>query len=400
MPSVNPQILQWARETAGMSVESAADRLSLKDTRRISGADKLRALENGASEPDRNILTRMAKTYRRPLISFYLRQPPPPDKTGQDFRTVPQRTTTDEPLVNALVRDIKARQSLVKSVLEDEDAQILPFVGAGNTHLAAHEILNLITAHIEIELPKFRAARTPELGFSYLRRAFEDAGIFVLLAGNLGTHHTNIDVAAFRGICIADPLAPFIVINDQDAKSAWSFTLLHEAAHLCMGESAISSLGSDFESEQICNEVASQFLLPPGEIDQMVQFAGSTDEELLSKASQFALERNISVSLVIYRLHRIEAIAAPRWEGLAEHLRSEWRKSQDRDRELRKAKGKDTGPNPYVVKAHRLGKSLLRLVDRGVAEGSLTPTKASKVLGISPRGVQTLLNTAKGKAAQ
>jgi hypothetical protein len=39
-------------------------------------------------------------------------------------------------------------------------------------------------------------------------------------------------VDVLRGFAIADPTAPFIVINDQDARPAWAFTAVHDLAHL------------------------------------------------------------------------------------------------------------------------------------------------------------------------
>jgi transcriptional regulator with XRE-family HTH domain len=44
---INPDILKWARETAGLSVEEAAERLGLKDSARETAIDKLAALETG-----------------------------------------------------------------------------------------------------------------------------------------------------------------------------------------------------------------------------------------------------------------------------------------------------------------------------------------------------------------
>jgi hypothetical protein len=100
-------------------------------------------------------------------------------------------------------------------------------------------VLSSIRQTIGVDLTAFRAQGSPEAAFALLRSKVETAGVFVLLIGNLGTH-TAIDVAAFRGFALADNIAPFIVINDQDAKSAWSFTLLHELAHLWIGETGVS----------------------------------------------------------------------------------------------------------------------------------------------------------------
>ncbi len=99
-----------------------------------------------------------------------------------------------------------------------------------------------------------------------LRSKVEAVGIFVLLIGNLGSHHTAISVEAFRGFALADTVAPFIVINDQDAAVAWSFTLLHELAHLWLGKTGVSGRRPDAQIEKFCNDVAALILLPQHEL--------------------------------------------------------------------------------------------------------------------------------------
>lgn len=74
----------------------------------------------------------------------------------------------------------------------------------------------------------------PDAAFRLLRESAERAGVFVLLMGDLGNYHSAISVETFRGFAIADPVAPFIAINDRDSHAAWSFTLLHELVHLCL----------------------------------------------------------------------------------------------------------------------------------------------------------------------
>jgi hypothetical protein len=64
-------------------------------------------------------------------------------------------------------------------------------------------------------LETYRAARDHDEAFGILRDHTEAAGVFVLLLGNLGSHHTNIDLETFRGFALADQEAPFLVINDQ-----------------------------------------------------------------------------------------------------------------------------------------------------------------------------------------
>jgi transcriptional regulator with XRE-family HTH domain len=124
MSAIQPKILTWARETAGLSLDDAAHALGLADSRGRTGALRLEALELGEDEPTRPILLKMAKAYRRPLLVFYLAEPPKTGNRGQDFRTLPGHEKFS-PELDALVRDIKARQGLIRSVSEDEQAEPL-----------------------------------------------------------------------------------------------------------------------------------------------------------------------------------------------------------------------------------------------------------------------------------
>lgn len=399
MPSVNPDILRWARETAGLSVQAAASKLSFNDTKRTTGAARLTALESGASEPDESVLARMAKAYRRPLLSFYLPAPPPADNTSHDFRTLPDRSSGDEPVIATLLRGVKTSQSLVRSLLEDEDHPPLQFVGSMKGGKSVAVVLESIVATTEISLEHFRAEKTPDAAFNYLRQKFERAGIFVVLLGNLGTHHTNIDVKAFRGIALADSIAPFIVINDQDSKAAWSFTLLHEACHIWLGESGISAFASELASEKFCNDVASSFLLPEGEISSLQMAADVESNSMVEAISRFAQPRNLSMTMVAFRLYRANVITSEQWLSLADRFRMEWRLQKEREKEVRKSKDSAGGPNYYVVRRFRLGKALVETAYRGITEGSLSATKAGKILGVAPRSVYSLLNPANGRAA-
>src|SRR5260370_21795409 len=101
---INPQILTWARETAGMPVEDAARRLGFEDKVRRSAAERLIALETGEEEPSRSVLQKMADKYRRSLLVFYLQEPPRTGDRGKDFRTVPGATPPlYNPLLDALI---------------------------------------------------------------------------------------------------------------------------------------------------------------------------------------------------------------------------------------------------------------------------------------------------------
>ncbi len=118
------------------------------------------------------------------------------------------------------------------------------------------------------------AAERPRLRL--LARTCQAAGIFVLLIGNLGSHHTALDVELFRGFALSDKVAPFVVIaNDQDSEQAWSFTLLHELAHIWLGQTGVSSGRPTSAIETFCNDVAGRVLLPSDEIARETALRGA-----------------------------------------------------------------------------------------------------------------------------
>lgn len=393
MPKVNPEVLAWARETAGINPDTAVEKLDLHDARGKRAIERLAELENGAAEPSRPMLAKMAKLYRRSLLTFYMGAPPRTGDRGEDFRTLPEEHPKAlEALLDALIRDIRARQSMVRSVLEDdEETKPLRFVGSKKMSDGVPALVDAIKEALGVQLADFRTQSSIEEAFAFLRSRAEAAGIFVLLIGNLGSSHTAIDLETFRGFALADPIAPFVVINDQDARSAWSFTLLHEIAHLLLGTTGVSGESAEMAIERFCNDVAGEFLLPTGDLTNLQVNNNTALEAGIARISEFATGRRISRAMVAYKLLRTNAISVARWRGYSAFFREEWLKERAKRRE--KGKEAEGGPNYYVVRRHRLGAALLNLVKRTMSDGALTPTKAGKVLGVKPRNVESLLNT-------
>ncbi len=391
MPRVNPEILRWARETAGLSISEATSKLGIREARGVSPVDRLIELESGESLPTRPVLVKMAKQYRRPLLTFYLSTPPRSGDRGRDFRTLPaDHSEVDEALLDALIRGVQARQSLVKAAIEDEDEAVpLGFVGSADSTMGVSEVLASIRQTLGLGLTDYRAAQNQDEAFDLLREAAEELGVFVILLGNLGSHHTNIGLEAFRGFSLADPVAPFVVINDQDSRAAWSFTLIHELTHIWLGQTGVSGGDPNQGIERFCNDVAAEFLLPAAELRQL-SIPDPTDlEDSANRISEFAHDRKISRSMVAYNLHRRGRISFPVWRGLHEHFRERWFEEVERRRvQTRERSG---GPNFYVVRRHRIGSALLGITARLLAGGALTTYKAGQVLGVKPKQVDSLI---------
>ena len=391
MTKVNPEILRWARESIGFTLDQAVRKLGIGDARGVSAVDRLVALETGDVEPTRPMLVKMARQYRRPLLAFYISAPPPRGDRGQDFRSLPANAFPEtNAFLDVLIRNVSARQSTVRSVLEDEgDFEALDFVGSMDMAVGANTLQESIATTIGVSLAEFREQASPETAFSLLRSRTEASGIFVLLMSNLGSYHTSIELEVYRGFTLADDLAPFIVINDQDSKAAWSFTLLHELAHLWLGQTGVGGASVGQEVERFCNDVAGQFLLPEDELGQLEVDDWTDMEQSMSRVNEFATGRNLSSSLVTYKLFRSGIISAGTWNQLSTAFRDLWLEHRSAERSA--VTNQDGGPDYYVVRRHRIGSALMSLVNRTMAEGSMTTMQAGRVLGIKARNVHRLL---------
>ena len=416
MPAVNPKILVWARETAGLTLQDAVAKVGIKDAYGVAAVDRLALLERGQTEPTRPVLVRMAQHYRRPLLAFYLAAPPPRGDRVADFRTLPEADSPGrDALVDALIRNLRCRQSMLRaSLVAEEEAESLPFVGAVSRSVGgktAKASLDNILGRIpeaarlsqlalrtlsdvlgdDLDAAMYYAQPTPEEAFGLLRSRTEDARVFVLLKGDLGSHHTAIDVEVFRGLAIADNVAPFVVINDNDSRAAWSFTLLHELTHLLLGQTGISGSHPGTTIEKFCNNVAAEWLLPLPTLDQ-IEIDGNLIE-LRQRIGEFAWSRNLSGTMVSYRLLRANRIDQPIFENLQAYFREQW--WLQRDRQRTKERESAGGPNYFAVRRHRVGEGLLRFARQSMGSGALSTTKIAKILDVKPAQVGKMLRPAR-----
>jgi Zn-dependent peptidase ImmA (M78 family) len=384
---VNPEVLRWARTTARLDLANAAARLGFRDRRNSTAEERLAELENALVEPSREILLRMTTVYRRPLLTFYLQEPPIQASSGEDFRTLPdQQRNASAATVGALVRDICARQGEVRGLLEEEGATLITAVAASRREEGAAVVAGHIVDWLQFDLAAFRLERTVEAAFSHLRAAAERAGVFVLLVGDLGSDPSAIDAVAFRGFALADPIAPFIVINDQDAEGALAFTLVHELAHVAIGASGLSGGTPEGLVEAFCNDVAGEILLPRSELELFP--VPMDDVALRQSITEFAIQRKVSRQTVAYRLRIIGHLDHLRWRDISRGFQADFTPEHDKHRATERG-GDET--SYYEVRRHRLGTALLPLVRRNLDEGKLTPTRAGKILGVKARSVEPLL---------
>ena len=392
MPNVNPEILIWARETAGLTSEAAAGKLGFRDSRKWTAVERLRAYESGQDPPSRSVLSIMAEKYRRPILTFYLPKPPLKGDTGADFRTLSAAAPPkDDPTLDALLRDVRVRQSILRAALEDEDeVEPLRFVNSMSMNDGKAAVLAYMNALLNVDVRDYRTQRDANDAFNLLRTAAERVGVFVILKGNLGSYHTDISLETFRGFALSDKVAPFIVINPNDYRSEWSFTLLHELAHLLLGQTGVGNVSFDNATERFCDDVAGDFLLPDDELRTLAIDAKPDTpdiEDVSERISQFANEHNLSRRMIAYKAYRRGALNRNIYDRLASDFRRQWFATK------KQKQGQGGGPDYYIMQRHRIGERIISLTDRMMSAGALSTTKAAKVLGVKPQRIQALFDS-------
>jgi Zn-dependent peptidase ImmA (M78 family)/transcriptional regulator with XRE-family HTH domain len=388
---INKSVLRWARDKSGLSLEEAARRARIGDTEKKTAAERLEEWESGEPFPTRRQAENLARAYYRPIVTFYLKSPPVQSEETPDFRTVGDHATaSDGNVLAALLRRTRARQrEIVELLTEDEDeVNPLPFVGRFRPSANASDVAADIRREIGIDFETQRSFRDRDTLFRGLRRKAEDVGIFVLLQGNLGSYHTDIEPEEFRGIALVHPIAPFIVVNGNDAKAAHTFTLLHELAHIWIGQSGISNLspfsgkneGGDVET--FCNLVAAEFLMPEAPFQEV--WRRVVAEDLNQAVAAIAEEFSISRAAAANRLWKLDLLQDDQWWGLYRVYRAEWKRHREKLQE------REGGPGYYVTKRSQLGNALIRTVLGAVDAGSLTYTRASRILGVNTKNFDGL----------
>jgi Zn-dependent peptidase ImmA (M78 family) len=384
----NPAILRWAREEAHLSLDDAASRAKISELKprgkkdRVLPSERLARWEAGEELPTYSQLEGLATAYRRPLITFFLPVPPRKETVMADFRTVGDREFQGaSPEFAALMRQVEVLQKELRQLLEEVSNRRLPFVGSCAEADGVQSVAKSIRTVLDFSLPEQKRLQNSDRLFSAIREHAELAGVFVVKKGNLGSHHSNVDVDEFRGMAICDDVAPLVCINTNDAPAAQVFTLVHELAHIWTGKTGVSNYDSATRgpqeapvSEVFCNCVAAEFLVPEREFLQ--EWREEPVDDVLGWASRKSKLFKVSRFVIIRRLNDLNLITDDHFWALYRVLQTDWRNKRQRMRE------RGGGPAYGVQVSARLGKKLLSTVIGAAYDGKLSYKDASRMLNV------------------
>ena len=223
---------------------------------------------NGEGMPTVKQLEAFSGWVHVPFGYLFLSEPPQEEMPVTFFRSEGKATKSLFDLnVYDTVMMLEQRQAWLREYLEDNDYEPLPFVGRMQNSHSVGEIVRDIRDTLDLDEEWASRCETWEAALSRLVEVLEDAGIITVFNGVVGSNtHRPIPVDKCRGFVLVDEFAPFIFVNNKDYKTAQIFTLAHEIAHIWLGKSAgfdlQNLLPADEATEQLCDAVAAEFLVP------------------------------------------------------------------------------------------------------------------------------------------
>lgn len=287
---VTPAVLAWARREAGLDLEIAAHRLSVKP-------DRLIRWEIGEDRPTIPQLLKLSDVYKRNPAIFYLPEPPPAALAVHDFRRLPEAGA--ETLSSGLRYEIRiagTRREILLSLLGAEALQTrLPQIGIENTD--PERVAVAIREHLGITLAEQKNWRRADVGFRHWREALERIGVLVFQT-------TRVDVKEMRGFSLVEQQLPVILLNGGDAHAGRSFSLLHEMCHLILRDGGLCLPGEErhaegADREVLCNRIAGATLVPAESllaepiVRRVTTAEDWADEDLAALAREYSVSREV-----------------------------------------------------------------------------------------------------------
>ncbi len=346
--------------------------------------EKLKKWESGEAKPTFKQAQKLAKYLHIPFGYLFLAEAPTETIPVTDFRTIgnhqAQVLSVD---LKDLLNDLVLKQSWYKEYVRDYFGDPVKVIGRFSCNDTPEKIATDITAKLNLTLQDRKLARNTKELYDLLVGRIEQYHILVMKSGVVGSNtHRTLDLDEFRGISIYDDYAPLIFINGRDVAAAQLFTLVHELAHLWIGEGGISNhpleskvISITNATEKLCNAVAGEVLVPQDILINHWDSSKSIDE-ITAK-----LRRNlfrVSQVVIARRACDINLISWKDYTSFYAEQVKRWKKP------------KGSGGNSYNTIPVRNSKTFTNAVVQQAKANGILLRDAGKLLGVSPASISKL----------
>lgn len=364
--NINSNILTWAIARAGFELHEFTAK-----------TPRVQEWINGSKTPTVKQLEDFSKKVHLPFGYLFLQEPPKEKLPIPFFRSNNVPVTQVSVNIYDTILLMQQRQDWLSDYLKDNEFGALPFVGKYSNRNNVNEIVADIRKTLGLPENWANEFSTWREALEYLANQIEDKGIITVFNGVVENNTTRkIPVEECRGFVLVDKLAPFMFINNADAKAAQMFTLVHELAHIWTGHSA----GFDFRklqpasdpNEILCDKVAAEFLVPEKTFNEI-----------------WKAKPNIQYAARYFKVSEI--VIARRALDTGKFSRKQFFEFYEeyKNREIVKKESKKSGGDFYATTTKRLSIGFATHINNAVKSGKLLYRDAYKLTSLKGDTFQT-----------
>lgn len=352
---------------------------------------------NKEKTPTFNQVEAASKATGIPLGYFFLQTPPQENLSLVDYRTVDsaELTNPSRELLDT-IHDMELVQDWMHNELIANGFSKLAFVGTLKSEENPVAFATAVRRILNIADGWSKASKSAEDSFKILRTAMSATGVIVMTSGIVGNNtHRTLDINEFRGFAMVDAIAPLIFINANDSDNGRLFSLLHEFAHICLGENSLFNdrytSGKGVKGkESVCNAVAAEILIPQAVFVEAWHTA-SKEADVEEVIGQLAKEFKCGRTVIARRALDSGFIDYPLYEKtakLAIEIYNKWRRLQ---------KEKGGGGRYYSTLRTRIDSRFLKMLTSSVATGRTLYTDAYRLTNTNRFTFENLTNPSGGE---
>lgn len=371
MPMVNvnvqPEIIRWALN------QTQEEKLGEKLLGNIAN------WLNGTKTPTFHQIEEFSRKSNIPLGYFFLQTPPAEEIKLLEYRTVDsiQLANPSRNLIDTM-NEMEKVQDWMREYRQDLGFDILPVVGCMKGQKETDAIVSRIREDLEIPESWYENCRNSRDAFMYIRERLEECGVLVMMSGVVGKNtHRVLDVNEFRAFVMVDDWAPLIFINTGDSNGAKLFSLLHEAAHIWIGENDLynarhSRADGVSDLERICNAVAGELLVPKR---VFLEKWNDAEEDVPKAVAELAKQLRCGEIVVARKAMDCGKIGKDVYNQIVQTAIDNFRKMK----EIRES----SGGNYYNTQGARLDKCFVKALCESIHMGRTSYTEAYRLTNTS-----------------
>lgn len=240
---VNPEVLRWAREEAGLGLGAASKKLRVRQ-------ERLADWEEGTLKPTVGQLRKLADVYWRTPAFFFRRDLPEPDlPTVPDYRAPSKQKPMSFELRRQLRECAQRREWLMELEDPSEPWQLLTAPTRDPQQAATY-------IRYRLRVPIYDQMRS----IYYPVEPIDDIEMLHLWIDWIERHgilvfqSSRFSIEEARGVSLAYTWLPFILLNGKDTPAGKISTLLHELFHLMKGDGGLCDYSADIDEERLCDD--------------------------------------------------------------------------------------------------------------------------------------------------